>query len=252
MNRLVNKVAVITGASSGIGLACAKLLAAQGVHLVLLARRLDRISKLAAELVQRDQITAYAFELDVRDLEAVKRVADQVYQRFEHIDILVNNAGLALGLTPLARGNEEDWSTMIDTNIKGVLYVTKAFLKSFEARSRGDIVNISSIAGRVMYPKGNVYAMTKFAVKALSRSLKLEFQNTDVRVIDIAPGQVETEFSLVRFKGDEDQAKAIYEKFTPLSPEDIAEAVVFALNCPAHMMVSEMVVNATRQGLQLV
>lgn len=252
MNRLQGKWVVITGASSGIGMACARQLATMGCHLVLLARRLERIEALASELSATYHIRCIAKPLDVRDRQAVQSVSAEILADVPQVDVLINNAGLAAGLETVAEADLDDWEQMIDTNLKGLLYMSQALLRPMLARGKGDIVNISSIAAHIAYARGSVYCATKAAVQAFTRALKFECLQTQVRVIDIAPGLAETEFSLVRFKGDTEKAKKPYADIEALSADDIAETVVFALNRPLHVQVSELVVVANQQALQLV
>lgn len=250
--RLQDKIVMVTGATSGIGASCAKQFAAQGAHLIITGRRAERLDALKQQLEQDYGVRVHCVTLDVRNCEAVMRAMADFPAVFQAVDILINNAGLAAGLVEIAQGNVDDWEQMIDTNIKGLLYMTKALLPGMLERKQGHVINISSVAGRFAYPKGNVYCATKYAVKAISRSLAQECRGTGVKVTDVAPGQCETEFSLVRFKGDEARAKAAYESFTPITPDDVAEAVLFCATRPAHVNVPDMVVLATEQPTQLV
>ena len=246
MFSLHNRLALITGASSGIGEACARQFASAGADLILTARRGDRLALLAQELHQTYGITVRCLTFDVRDRAAVDASLTSLAE--DPIDILVNNAGLSRGLSPLHQGDIEDWEEMIDTNLKGLLYVTRALLPGMVARQRGHLVNLGSIAGRQTYPGGNVYCGTKAAVRAISEGLKLDLVGTPIRVTDIQPGLVDTEFSTVRFHGDRDRADRTYQGMTPLSGDDIAEIILFAVTRPAHVNISELLVMPTDQS----
>ena len=249
---LKGKTVFITGASSGIGKSIAEAFAAEGAKLILVARRMDRLEALATELKQRHNTSLFIAEMDVRDKEAMPTVLHSLPKKFREIDILVNNAGLALGLDKVQDGDVDDWETMIDTNMKGLMYVSRAILPLMLGRNAGHIINISSMAGHVTYSKGVVYCATKAAVRAFSHGLKLDCLDTPLRVSDIGPGLVETEFSLVRFKGDAERSKKVYTAIQPLTPEDVAEAVIFVANRPAHANVAEIVLVANQQAIQLV
>lgn len=235
------QTAFITGASSGIGKACAEYFASIGVNLVITARRLDRIEALAKELSSKYDVKVKVIKLDVRNHKEVEAVSKQLEKEHIEIDILVNNAGLSLALDKMQEADVSNWDTMIDTNIKGLLYITKAFLPSMVKKNKGHIINIGSISGRGCYPGGNVYSATKYAVKAISNSLRLDLSGTSIRVSEIAPGAVETEFSEIRFN-DKTKAKDIYKGFTPLAAEDIADAAIYCATRPLHVNVSELVV----------
>jgi NADP-dependent 3-hydroxy acid dehydrogenase YdfG len=250
--RLENKVALITGASSGIGEATARSFARLGASLVLCARRSERLEKLAAELKEQYQVLVHMMTLDVTEPHHVEMAFSNLPVEFINIDIVVNNAGLAAGLDSIADAKIDDWERMIDTNVKGLLYVTKAILPDMLIRKTGHIVNIGSISSHQVYAKGSVYCATKHAVKAISRALKLECQGTLIRVTEIDPGLVETEFSMVRFKGDKERAKKVYENMKPLSAQDVADAICYAVTRPSHVNISEISLNATEQPNQLV
>ena len=241
-----HQTVLITGASSGIGEACAREFARSGDHLVLIARRNEKLERLAEELQKLTQV--HFFKLDVSDSQAVKRWADSQGKLIDGIDILVNNAGLALGRDPLFTEDPKDWDKMIDTNVKGLLYVTHAVLPSMVKRKRGHIVNLGSVAGHWTYANGAVYAATKYAVRALNEAMRLDLNGTGVRVTSISPGMVETEFSDVRFRGDRSKAEAVYQGMTPLSPKDIAECVVWSCQRPAHVNIQEMIIFPTDQA----
>jgi len=247
MNRLKGRTALITGATAGIGQACARAFAAQGVHLVLVGRRGDRLDALATELRDAFGVEIRTAAVDVRERAAVAVLAGELEAEGLEVDILVNNAGKALGLDFLHEGDLDDWDEMIDTNLKGLLYVSRAFLPGMVARNHGHVINIGSTAGRWSYPKGNVYMGTKFGVKGISEGMNMDLAGTRVRVSSVDPGLVETEFSEVRFRGDTERAAGVYRGFTPLSPHDIADAVVYVANAPEHVDVFNMVIMPTDQ-----
>ncbi|QDQ40979.1 SDR family NAD(P)-dependent oxidoreductase [Legionella geestiana] len=241
------KTVFLTGASSGIGEACARHFAAIGARLILCARRLSRLESLAATLQTLHKTETLVLQLDVRDREAVRRVVTNLPPEWRSIDLLINNAGLALGKEPLQVGDITQWETMIDTNIKGLLYVTRALLPGMLEKKRGHIINVGSIAGQECYPHGNVYAATKYAVRAITKSLRLDLLGTPIRVSEIAPGAVETEFSTVRWN-DAERARAFYSEFTPLSADDIAETAVWMATRPAHVNIAEVTILPTAQA----
>jgi serine 3-dehydrogenase len=245
---LAGKIAVVTGASSGIGAACAAAFAAQGCRLQLVARRQDRLEALAAELRKEHGIDVAHAALDVRDRDAVDSWSEGLTTTWSTIDILVNNAGLSRGLEPLQRGSIADWEEMIDTNVKGLLYVTRALLPGMVERGSGHVINIGSIAGHEVYPGGNVYCATKHAVAALNRGLAIDTLGTGVRVSSVDPGMVETEFSLVRFHGDRDKADAVYHGLEPLTGADVADAVLYCATRPPHANVREMILMPSSQA----
>ena len=248
MLSLKDKIVFVTGASAGIGESAAKAFAAQGARILMCARRADRMEKLAQALVREHKSDVHHFVLDVRDRAAVDKAVAGLPEEWRAIEILVNNAGLSRGLDKLPAGLVSDWEEMIDANIKGLLYVTRAVLPGLVARGRGHVINIGSIAGRELYPGGNVYCATKFAVKALSNAMRLDLNGTPIRVSEVAPGMVETEFSLVRFHGDAERASKVYKGLTPLSPDDIADAIVWCATRPPHVNVSEVVIMPTAQA----
>lgn len=245
---LRNAVVCITGASSGIGAACAALFAREGARLLLLARRKERLDAAAAELAAAHGTRTLTAALDVRSADAVDAFFAGLPEEWRAIDVLVNNAGLSRGLDRLHEGKREDWEEMIDTNIKGLLYVTRAVLPGMVRRNSGQVLNIGSIAGRQTYPGGNVYSATKFAVSGLTRSLKLDLLGTAVRVTDVQPGLVETEFARVRFRGDATRASATYTGMTPLTPMDVAEVVLFCATRPPHVNIAEVLFTPTDQA----
>lgn len=240
-NSLKDKTVFITGASSGIGKACAEQFAMLGANLVITARRIERLMNIANELASKYGVKCIPMQLDVRSNEQVEAVFRKIEADKIDIDILVNNAGLALSSDKLQNAQVENWNIMIDTNVKGLLYVTKAALPFMLKKNQGHIINIGSIAGHACYTAGNVYCATKFAVRALSKSLRLDLFGTAIRVSEVDPGAVETEFSEVRWK-DKERAKKFYESFQPLLAEDIADAVVYCATRPPHVNVAELVV----------
>lgn len=248
MTSLSEKIVLITGASSGIGRACAKAFAQTGARLVLIARRKDRLQELAAELKQQHNTASYLIELDVRDRKAVQQVFNKLPDEWQKIEVLVNNAGLSRGLDKLHEGSIDDWEEMIDTNVKGLLYVTRAVVPGMVQRGSGTVINIGSIAGHEVYPKGNVYCATKHAVDALTKGLRLDLVDTPIRVCTVDPGLVETEFSLVRFRGDEERAKKTYQGLRTLLPEDVADAVVYCATRPPHVQIAEIIMLPTHQA----
>jgi 3-hydroxy acid dehydrogenase/malonic semialdehyde reductase len=248
MGSLKDKIVCITGASAGIGLACARAFAQQGSRLLLCARRVDRIRQLAEELKKNHGTLSHVFALDVMKADEVESAFSTLPPGWKSIDILINNAGLSRGLDKLQEGKLQDWEEMIDTNIKGLLYVTRQVLPGMVARKSGHILNLGSIAGHQVYPGGNVYCATKFAVNALSHAMRMDLLGTGVRVCSIEPGLVQTEFSQVRFHGDKEKASAVYRNTRPLRPEDVAEVVVFAAQRPAHVDISEVIIMPTDQA----
>ncbi|WAL60847.1 SDR family oxidoreductase [Thermocoleostomius sinensis] len=248
MVSIQDQIVLVTGASSGIGAACARAFAQTGAKLVLTARRFDRLQQLAQTLEQEFKTQIYPLQLDVCDRSQVEGVLKALPEPWQAVDILINNAGLSRGLDKVHQGSVQDWEEMIDTNIKGLLYMTRLLVPGMVDRGRGHIINIGSIAGHQAYPGGAVYCATKAAVRTLSAGLKMDLLGTPVRVSEIDPGIVETEFSQVRFHGDTERAKRVYESTTPLTADDIAEVVVFCTTRPPHVNVSEIVVLATDQA----
>lgn len=245
---LKNKVVLITGASSGIGAACARYFAAANARLLLCARRLDILTELAKSLEQDYGVETYTFKLDVRQLAEVKKTIAALPENWRQIDILLNNAGLAAGFDPLQQGDVQDWEDMIDTNVKGLLYVTREILPNMIAKSSGHIINIGSIAGHQVYPNGAVYCATKAAVTTLSNGLRMDLLGTKIRVSSVDPGAVITNFSAVRFKGDTQRANAIYQGMTPLTANDVADAVLYCASRPPHVNISEIIIMPTDQA----
>lgn len=244
---LEGKRVVVTGASAGIGEACARRFAAEGADLVLWARRRGRLEALAEELAEDHGVEIRVDDVDVRDRDAVEATAKSVLEGPGAPDVLLNNAGLAAGYDPLHEGDPEDWDRMIDTNVKGVLHVSRAFLPAMIHRGRGHVINLGSIAGRQVYPRGNVYNATKYAVRALTEGMNVDVSGTGVKVSSVDPGFVETEFSVVRFHGDEERAEEVYEGFTPLSADDVADVVCYVASAPKHVNLFEVVLLPTDQ-----
>lgn len=240
------KTALITGATSGIGKAAAFALAEKKFKLVICGRREERLEKLRAELAEQTEVHALTF--DVRDKDAVFAAIGNLPEDFRKIDVLVNNAGNAHGLSPIESGEVDDWDAMIDGNVKGLLYVSKAIIPGMAERKSGHIINIGSIAGKEVYPNGNVYCASKFAVDALSQGMRMDLNQYGIRVGQINPGLVETEFSQVRFKGDNERAANVYKGLQPLSPEDIAEVIVFMVTRPAHVNIADLMILPTAQA----
>ena len=247
MNRIKGKLILITGASSGIGEACARRFAAEGADLGLWARRADRLERLAAELGPASRVSLSVAVVDVRDRAAVDRAAKGLVQAGRVPDVLINNAGLASGLSKVQEGDPEDWDRMIDTNLKGLLNVTRAVLPHMVARRRGHVVNIGSTAGHQTYPMGNVYNATKFGVRALTEGINLDVAGTPIRVSEVDPGFVETEFSEVRFHGDRERAKAVYQGFQPLTADDVADTIAYIVNLPEHVNILDLIIVPTAQ-----
>lgn len=240
------KTALITGATSGIGKATAEIFAQSGIRVILCGRREDRLETLKQTLSEYTDVHTLVF--DVRDREAVSRAICSLPPAFSKIDILVNNAGNAHGLEPMHEGNLDDWDAMIDGNVKGLLYVSRAVLPQMVERKAGHVINIGSISGKEVYPNGGVYCATKFAVDALNRGMRLDLHSYGIRVGAIHPGMVETEFSDVRFKGDHDRASSIYNGLQPLRPEDIAEVIHFVVTRPYHVNISDLLILPTAQA----
>ena len=245
---MTNKIAFITGASSGIGEATARLLAAQGFDLILNARRQDKIEKLANELSESFSVKVLTLVFDVRIHHEVKNAIENLNEDWKNIAILVNNAGLASGLSPIYDGDLNDWEAMIDTNVKGLLYVSKYVLPIMKNKESGHVINIGSIAGKEVYNNGNVYCATKHAVDALNKGMRIDLLPHGIKVSAINPGMVETEFSIVRFDGDEERAKKVYENIVPLKPEDIAETIYWMATRPAHVNINDVIIMPTIQA----
>ncbi|QDH79139.1 SDR family NAD(P)-dependent oxidoreductase [Echinicola soli] len=242
----MKKTALITGATSGIGKACAVALANSGYDIIATGRREERLKELKNELSPQTDYTYLVF--DVRDKAAVDAAIDSLPKRWTAIDVLINNAGNAHGMDPIHEGDTADWDAMMDINVKGLLYVSKKIMPIMIDKKSGHIVNIGSIAAKEVYPNGNVYCASKHAVDAITKGMRLDLTKYNIRVTGVHPGLVETEFSLVRFKGDEERAKHVYEGFAPLKPEDIADIVHFAVTRPAHVVMTDITVLAGKQA----
>ena len=242
------KIAFITGATSGIGEAIALKFAQKDINVIITGRRLDKLNALKSNITSNTKANILALKMDVTDRESVERVINGLPDEWKSIDILVNNAGLAVGLDPIQHGHHADWEQMIDTNLKGLLYVSKAVLPLMIARQKGHIINIGSIAGKEVYPKGNVYCATKHAVDALTKSMRIDLLGNGIKVTQIAPGLVETEFSLVRFKGDEERASKVYQGYKPLEGKDIAEIAFFITTLPDHVCVNDILMTPLAQA----
>lgn len=243
----MNKTVLITGATSGIGLGCARKFAENGDRLILTGRNAEKLEAIKRELEEKvSQVLTLVF--DVRDRAAATEAIESLPEQWRDIDVLVNNAGLALGLEPEYEGDYEDWETMIDTNIKGLLIMTRLVVPRMVARNSGHVINVGSVAGDAAYAGGNVYCATKAAVKALTDGLRIDVANTAVRVTNLKPGLVETNFSNVRFHGDHERADKVYQGIKPLTGDDIADVAVFAANAPEHVQVAEVLVLATHQA----
>lgn len=243
----MSKIALITGATAGIGEACARLFAQQNYNLILLARRADRLESLSKNLSSEFGIEVKTLVVDVRDKEAVKEL-ETLPEDWKKVNVLVNNAGLSRGLDPINSGDTEDWDVMIDTNIKGLLYVTKIVSNWMIQNGPGHIINLGSIAGKETYLNGNVYCATKYAVDSLNKAMRIDLLPHKIKVTGIHPGAVETEFSEVRFKGDTERAKKVYDGFEPLHAQDIADAIWFAVSRPPHVNINDMIVMPTAQA----
>ncbi len=252
MNSLKDKIVFITGASLGIGRSCAYACAEQGAHLIISSRRAEVVNEIAETIRATHSVRVLGLELDVRDRHAVMNAVASLPEEWKSVDILVNNAGLVRGLDPLWEGNFDDWDEMIDTNVKGLLYVTRALVPGMLERRSGHIINIGSIAGHEAYPKGSVYNATKFAVDAITKALRMELVDTPLRVSTVDPGLVETNFSKIRFYGDEERARKVYEGLQPCTPDDVAEAVVFCATRPPHVSINQIVIMPVAQASAMI
>ncbi len=246
--KIVNKIALITGASAGFGEAIAFILAEHGWNLIITGRRKERLEKIAASLHEEFGVDTHALPFDIRDRKETEIAINSIPHKFKEIDLLVNNAGLASGFDTIQEGNFDDWEAMIDTNIKGLLYVSRLLLPGMIERKKGHVINIGSTASKVVYPKGNVYCASKFAVDAISQSMRIDLLPHKIKVTAIHPGAAETEFSVVRFHGDEQRANSVYNGFQPLQARDVAEAVYFAASRPEHVNLNEIVMTPLAQA----
>lgn len=241
-------LALVTGATAGIGEAVAELLAKDGYNLIVTGRREERLKELSARITEEYGVKVLPLCFDVRSLESVEKNLGGLPQEWRNIDVLVNNAGLAVGLNPVNDGVIDDWERMIDTNIKGLLYVSRVVSNLMIANKKGHIVNLCSIAGKEVYPNGNVYCASKHAVDALTKGMRIDLLPYGIKVSQICPGAVETEFSIVRFKGDTERADNVYKGFVPLSAKDVADAIMFMVKAPAHVNINDMVIMPAAQA----
>lgn len=241
-------IVLVTGATSGIGKSTAEIFAGKGYELIITGRRKDRLEKLADELHKNFNVKVLALNFDVRNQKEVQKNLSSLSDAWKKIDVLVNNAGLASGLAPIQEGDIEDWEKMIDTNVKGLLYVTRMVAPWMIQNKKGHIINVASLAGKQAYPKGNVYCATKFAVDALSQSMRIDMLEHGIRVTNIAPGLVETEFSIVRFHGNVERAKQTYANIQPLTADDIAEVIFWCATRPPHVNISDVVITPAAQA----
>lgn len=244
----MKRIVFITGATSGIGLACAEKFAAAGDNLIITGRRLNRLEDLQHALKTKYHIECHICCFDVQNKEAVKVAIENLPEDFKNVDVLINNAGLALGRDYFQEADLQDWEIMINTNIKGLAYVSRAIIPSMIKRKTGHIINLGSIAGQEVYEKGNMYCATKFAVDALSKSMRIDLLKHNIKVTNISPGAVNTEFSLVRFKGDQQSANKVYENFTPLTAADIADSIFYCASLPPHVCINELTITPTAQA----
>lgn len=244
---MMHKIAMITGASSGIGEATAHTLATLGYNLIITGRRQARLNELKSKLVKYD-IDVLTLCFDIRSTEAIETSIDLLKEKWANVDVLVNNAGLAAGADPIQEGLWSDWEQMIDTNIKGLLYLSKMIIPKMIARKTGHIINVSSIAGKETYANGNVYCATKHAVEAITKGMRIDLLPHNIKVSSISPGMVETEFSIVRFHGDKDKADNVYKGLTPLYAQDIAETIEFMVTRPAHVNINDILIMPTAQA----
>lgn len=244
----MSKIVCVTGATSGIGRATAEIFAANGYNLIITGRRKELLEQLGEELVKKYGIDLMALNFDVRSNEAVNKAFDSLPEGWKAIDILVNNAGLAVGLGPIQEGVIDDWERMIDTNIKGLLYVSRKVLPWLVERKQGHVFNIASIAGKETYLNGNVYCATKTAVDSLSRAMRMDMVPYGIKVTNVAPGAVETEFSIVRFKGDQQRADNVYKGYEPLTGKDIADTIYYVATMPDHVCINDLVITPKAQA----
>jgi NADP-dependent 3-hydroxy acid dehydrogenase YdfG len=244
----MRKIALITGASAGIGKATAQKLAENKCNIILTGRRLKQLEELKNELGIKYKADVFILNFDIRNQEETSNAIDSLPEAWKKIDILVNNAGLSVGLNSIQDGELDDWERMIDTNIKGLLYISNKVIPLMVARNSGHIVNITSIAGKEVYEKGNIYCATKSAVDAITKGMRIDLLKHNIKVTSIAPGMVETEFSIVRFKGDKDRADDVYKGLTPLGGEDVADAIIYVVTRPPHVNINDMLIMPTAQA----
>jgi len=244
----MNKITLITGATSGIGLSCAYVFAKNNHDLIITGRRTSRLNELKTELEDKHGINVLVLSFDVRDRKAVEKAISELPSNWKNVKILINNAGLAVGLSTLQEGNIDDWETMIDTNVKGLLYVSRAVLPLLIKQEKGHVINVGSIAGKEVYSSGNVYCATKHAVDAITKAMRIDMVKHGIKVTQIAPGAIETEFSIVRFKGDKDKAERVYKGYQPLLPNDVANVVYYTTTLPEHVNINDLVLMPTAQA----
>ena len=244
----MNRIALITGATAGIGEATANLLAKNNFDIIITGRRKDRLEQLSDSIKKTGKGNVLALDFDIRDKEATRATINSLPDNWKNIDVLINNAGLAVGLDPIHEGNIDDWERMIDTNIKGLLYITRLISPIMVERKKGHIINLSSIAGKEAYALGNVYCASKHAVQALTQGMRIDLVKYGIKVSTVAPGAVDTEFSEVRFKGDKNKADDVYKGFTPLYAQDIAETILFMLTRPSHVNIDDVLIMPTAQA----
>ena len=244
----MNKIVLITGATSGIGEACAKKFAAAGYNLIITGRRIERLSNLKSAIEAEFPVKVLSLHFDVQDRKAVADTLSALPAEWKNIDILINNAGLAAGKDSFEDANIDDWEAMLNTNVHGLLYVSKAIVPLMIAQNKGHIINLGSIAGKEVYEKGNVYCASKFAVDAINKAMRIDLLKYNIKVTGIHPGAVETEFSLVRFKGDEDKAASTYTGIVPLVADDIADTIFYCTQLPAHVCINDLVIMCTQQA----
>jgi len=244
----MKKIVLITGATSGIGKACAVKFASAKFDIILTGRRNERLNELKTELEKQHGISVLALCFDVQDKKAVNAALKNLPEQWQKIDILINNAGLALGRDSFEDADMDDWETMLNTNVHGLLYVSKAVLPFMLAQKKGHIINMGSVAGKEVYEKGNVYCASKYAVDAITKSMRIDLLKNNIKVTGIHPGAVETEFSIVRFKGEESKAKSAYDGYKPLTAEDIADTIFYCVSLPDHVCINDLVITCTQQA----
>jgi 3-hydroxy acid dehydrogenase / malonic semialdehyde reductase len=244
----LKKIVFITGATSGFGEACAYKFAENGWSLILNGRRMERLKEISTTLKQKFATETFLLPFDVRNQKAVSQQVETLPEEWRKVDVLINNAGLALGRDLFQEGNVEDWDTMLDTNVKGLIYVSKAVLPFMITRKKGHVINLGSVAGKEVYERGNVYCASKFAVDALTKSMRVDLLQHGIKVTGIHPGAADTEFSLVRFKGNEEAAKKMYEGYQPLTAGDVADAIFYTASLPSHVCINDLVITCTAQA----
>ncbi len=244
----MNKIVLITGATAGIGEACAKKFAAAGYNLIVTGRRIDRLQLLKTTIETDYQVNVLVLQFDVQDRKTVENTFANLPVEWQKIDILINNAGLAAGRDSFENADMDDWETMLNTNVHGLLYVSKAIVPLMIAQKKGHIINMGSIAGKEVYEKGNVYCASKFAVDAINKAMRIDLLKYNIKVTGIHPGAVETEFALVRFKGNENKAASTYEGIVPLKPEDIADTIFYCAQLPSHVCINDLIITCTQQA----